>query len=160
MDLGDCPKLHDLALRADYEIASKSKDYYYDVEAMEHLQAFIADCDIRTERSKRRIAERQEELAQEVGSKANVIQELAEEIGKKTAQAEALGEAGEVEESMKLMEDIEKLKNDKARAENEYRNSIPSSTYQQQKLRVCEVCSAYLGMIFSSEILEVNDLDD
>lgn len=32
MDLGDCPKVHDLALRADYEKASKSKDYYYDID--------------------------------------------------------------------------------------------------------------------------------
>ena len=28
----------------------------------------------------------------------------------------------------------------------EYRNSMPASSYQQQKLRVCEVCSAYLGI--------------
>lgn len=32
MDLGECPKVHDLALRADYENAAKSKDYYYDVD--------------------------------------------------------------------------------------------------------------------------------
>lgn len=32
MDLGQCPKLHDLALRPDFEKASKTKDYYYDVE--------------------------------------------------------------------------------------------------------------------------------
>lgn len=32
MDLGDCPKIHDLALRADYELASKDKDFYYDIE--------------------------------------------------------------------------------------------------------------------------------
>lgn len=32
MDLGECPKVHDLALRADYEAAQKKKDYYYDVE--------------------------------------------------------------------------------------------------------------------------------
>ncbi|PRD19676.1 UNVERIFIED_CONTAM: RNA-binding protein Luc7-like 1 [Trichonephila clavipes] len=32
MDLGECPKLHDLALRADYENAKKTKDYYYDVD--------------------------------------------------------------------------------------------------------------------------------
>lgn len=27
-----------------------------------------------------------------------------------------------------------------------YRNSMPASSFQQQKLRVCEVCSAYLGL--------------
>lgn len=32
MDLGECPKVHDLAFRADFELASKTKDYYYDVE--------------------------------------------------------------------------------------------------------------------------------
>lgn len=32
MDLGECPKVHDLALRADYEKAAKHKDYYYDID--------------------------------------------------------------------------------------------------------------------------------
>ena len=32
MDLGDCQKHHDLALRADFELASKKKDYYYDID--------------------------------------------------------------------------------------------------------------------------------
>lgn len=32
MDLGECPKIHDLALRADYEQASKKRDYYYDID--------------------------------------------------------------------------------------------------------------------------------
>ena len=113
---------------------------------MEHLQAFIADCDRRTEAAKRRLAETQEELTAEVQTKANAVHELAEEIGKKLAKAEALGEAGQVEESMQLMGEIEELRQKKARAEHEYRSSIPASSYQQQKLRVCEVCSAYLGI--------------
>jgi hypothetical protein len=32
MDLGECPKLHDVALKADYEKASQSKDYFYDLD--------------------------------------------------------------------------------------------------------------------------------
>lgn len=35
MDLGECPKLHDLALRADYENAAKHKDHYYDIEVID-----------------------------------------------------------------------------------------------------------------------------
>ena len=42
-----------------------------------------------------------------------------------------------------LEEDVRKKK---VSAELEYRNSMPASSYQQQKLRVCEVCSAYLGI--------------
>ena len=32
MDLGDCGKIHDIALRADYEKALKTQDYFYDVD--------------------------------------------------------------------------------------------------------------------------------
>lgn len=113
---------------------------------MEHLQAFIADCDRRTTAAKKRLAETQEELTAEVAVKANVVHTFAEEIGKKLAKAESLGEAGQVEESMQLMGEIDELRAKKVQAEQEYRASMPASSYQQQKLRVCEVCSAYLGI--------------
>ena len=32
MDLGECPNIHELALRADFERATKEKDYFYDVD--------------------------------------------------------------------------------------------------------------------------------
>ena len=37
MDLGECPKIHDLALKADYEMASVNKDYYYDIDVSTYL---------------------------------------------------------------------------------------------------------------------------
>ena len=40
MDLGECPKVHDLALRADYEAAAKDKDYFYDVDVSIYLFVF------------------------------------------------------------------------------------------------------------------------
>ncbi|KAI4457181.1 rna-binding protein luc7-related [Holotrichia oblita] len=138
MDLGECPKIHDLALRADFEKAQSTKDYFYDLDAMEHLQAFISDCDRRTESAKQRLAETQEELSAEVAVKANSVHELAEQIGQKLAKAEQLGEEGFVDESMKLMEEVDELRKKKLEAEQEYRNSMPASSYQQQKLRVCE----------------------
>ncbi|CAJ0926771.1 unnamed protein product [Ranitomeya imitator] len=42
--------------------------------------------------------------------------------------------------------EMERVKARKREAEDEYRNSMPASSFQQQKLRVCEVCSAYLGL--------------
>ena len=146
MDLGECPKIHELALRADYQQARNNKDYFYDVEATEHLNAFIQDCDRRTELAKKRLAETQEELSAEVSSKAERVHELSETIGKKLAQAEQAGAEGKVEESMKFMEEVEDIRKKKVSAELEYRNSMPASSYQQQKLRVCEICSAYLGI--------------
>ncbi|GFT31307.1 putative RNA-binding protein Luc7-like 2 [Trichonephila clavipes] len=114
--------------------------------AMDHLQNFINECDRRTEQAKRRLAETQEELSAEVAAKLQRVHELAEQIGKQLALAEKLGAEGNVEESMKTLEEVEKFKMQKVLAEQEYRNSMPASSYQQQKLRVCEVCSAYLGI--------------
>uniref|UniRef100_A0A8C9RSP0 LUC7 like 2, pre-mRNA splicing factor n=3 Tax=Scleropages formosus TaxID=113540 RepID=A0A8C9RSP0_SCLFO len=146
MDLGECMKIHDLALRADYEIASKQKEYFFELDATEHLQSFIADCDRRTELAKKRLAETQEEISSEVAAKAERVHELNEEIGKLLAKAEQLGVEGNVEEAQQLLEKVEKTRALKREAEDIYRNSMPASSFQQQKLRVCEVCSAYLGL--------------
>lgn len=75
-------------------------------QATEHLEAFIADCDRRTTAAKQRLAETQEELSAEVTEKANAVHELAEQIGQKLARAEALGEEGMVEDSVKLMGEV------------------------------------------------------
>merc|ERR1712173_561644 len=88
----------------------------------------------------------QEALSDGVTGKANSVHDLAETIGQKLAAAEKLGAEGNVEESIKLMEEVENMRKNKAEAEQDYRNSMPASSYQQQKLRVCEVCSAYLGI--------------
>uniref|UniRef100_S4RI13 Zgc:158803 n=1 Tax=Petromyzon marinus TaxID=7757 RepID=S4RI13_PETMA len=239
MDLGDCPKTHDLALRADYEIASKKKDYFFEVDAMKHLQSFIADCDRRTEVAKKRLAETQEEISAEVSAKlvvysngvvslrrypcktcikefrtlpragfsresyismrlfsvkegkrydcagtrltsllvmtsisvyvgllfhklisipppspvqAENVHAINEEIGKLLAKAEALGAAGNVEESQNVMDEVEKVRQRKRDAEH-WHSRMPTGTtalshipFTAQKLRVCEVCSAYLGL--------------
>uniref|UniRef100_A0A8C1NJM7 Zgc:158803 n=1 Tax=Cyprinus carpio TaxID=7962 RepID=A0A8C1NJM7_CYPCA len=146
MDLGECVKIHDLALRADYEIASKQQEYFFELDATEHLQSFIADCDRRTELAKKRLAETQEEISAEVAAKAERVHELNEEIGKLLARAEQLGGEGNVEEAQQVLEKVEKTRTLKKEAEDIYRNSMPASSFQQQKLRVCEVCSAYLGL--------------
>ena len=42
MDIGECAAIHDLALRADYEQASESKDYGYQVDVLIHrLNSFV-----------------------------------------------------------------------------------------------------------------------
>lgn len=146
MDLGECTKIHDLALRADYEIASNDRDLFFELDAVDHLESFIADCDRRTELAKKRLAETQEEISAEVAAKAEKVHELNEEIGKLLAKAEQLGAEGNVDEAQKVLQEVEKVRTKKKDAEEEYRNSMPASSFQQQKLRVCEVCSAYLGL--------------
>lgn len=108
---------------------------------MEHLESFLGDCDIRVEQAKRRLKETQEELSDEQAAKvlflwlkfinltakqvilwtklfqANKIHDIGELIGTKLAKAEQLGEQGDVEESLKLMAEVEDLKKQKISAE-------------------------------------------
>lgn len=41
MDLGECPQIHDLALRADFEAAQKKKDHFYDIDVSINPIAFL-----------------------------------------------------------------------------------------------------------------------
>jgi len=85
-------------------------------------------------------------LGEEAARKMNSIHELGEQIGTKLAKAEEMGAQGLVDDSIKLLEEVEQSRRKKQEAEHEFRSTMPASTYQQQKLRVCEVCSAYLGI--------------
>ncbi|XP_069783203.1 putative RNA-binding protein Luc7-like 1 [Narcine bancroftii] len=71
---------------------------------------------------------------------------LNEDIGKLLARAEVLGSNGIVSESQRVLEEVERLTQLKRESEQEYRNNIPTCSLQQQKLRVCDVCGAYLGL--------------
>lgn len=51
-----------------------------------------------------------------------------------------------MDESLALMVEVEEIKNQKKTLEDEYHGSIPRHAVQQQKLRACEVCGAFLSM--------------
>lgn len=145
-DIGMCRKTHDLALKADFEMASKSKNYYYEFDAFEHLTRFISETDQKIEISKKKLAEQQAEISAEVKEKEDAVKAIDDKIEEMLAEAEKLGSEGEVEKAKEALDEVEKVKIEKVQAEETYRNSMPASTYQQQKLRVCDVCSAYLGL--------------
>lgn len=42
MDLGECTKIHDLALRADYEIASKERDLFFELDVSMGMLCFVS----------------------------------------------------------------------------------------------------------------------
>lgn len=146
LELGECSKMHQLSLRPDYEAAQRKEDHFYDVEACTQLAAFIGEWDRKIEGFKRKLCSNQEALSEEVTGKVNKVQELSEKIQFKLEEAEKMGTEGMVEESMRIMEEVETLQAEKSLAEQDYNSSLPDLNIQQQKLRVCEVCSAYLGI--------------
>ncbi|XP_031549224.1 putative RNA-binding protein Luc7-like 2 isoform X2 [Actinia tenebrosa] len=144
MDLGTCQKIHNPALKADFVEASKKRDYGYDIDQMEYLKSFINDCDRKIQIAKKRLEDTQDEW--DDSEEARAVHDFAEQIGKKLAKAEELGAEGNVEDSMALMKEVDELKIQKRQAEEIYRSKLPPTSIQQQKLRVCEVCAAYLSL--------------
>lgn len=147
LELGECQKVHDPALRADYILANKAEDYMYEISALERLQSFVNEADKKTEYLKRKLAETQEELTVEETNKLNRVHDLTEKLGKKLAQVDKAEADGDLEAKQKLIDESEKIKKERSLAEAEYRKvSRPASSHQQQNLRVCDICSAYLGI--------------
>ncbi|RDD36553.1 putative RNA-binding protein Luc7-like 2 [Trichoplax sp. H2] len=174
MDIGECSKVHSLALRADYEKAAVSGNYEFEVDALEQLLYFIKDCDRKIQIAKRRLAETQTDLASNVKEckltvrlipkchavsyyfyglnvslicmKPQSLIKLEGEINEKLKTVESLGAEGKIEESMAVLAEIEIIKQDARKEEEAWLSTLPSSAMQQQKLRVCEVCAAYLGL--------------
>ncbi|GFS87706.1 putative RNA-binding protein Luc7-like 1, partial [Nephila pilipes] len=114
--------------------------------ALQQLKNFVAESERRTQFAKVRLAETQEILSAEESTRLQKIRQIEEKITEVMTQAEQLGATGDVDGFLKLMETVEELKKDKKTAEEEYRSSTPASISQQQKLRVCEVCTSYLGV--------------
>jgi hypothetical protein len=59
----------------------KKETYFYELDAMDHLKSFTADCDQKTELVKKRLAET-EKISTEVSAKAEKVHELNGKIGK------------------------------------------------------------------------------
>lgn len=146
-DMGSCNKVHDLALKADYEKALlKNTDYNFEYDALAAIEKFVAESDRRKEIAKVRLKESQEELGEEAAKKMTKIDEAEEDVAKKLLQVEKYGEEGDADNSLKCLEEVEELRQKKAELEQAFNSSMPASAYQQQKLRVCDICSAHLGI--------------
>lgn len=70
------------------------------------------------------------------------------------AEVETLGSNGKVEESMEELAKAEALKTEKQDKERELQNLIETSGASgHQKLRVCDICGAYLSILDSDRRL-------
>jgi len=87
----------------------------------------------------------------------NLMREIAEielAIQGGTEKIETLGEQGKVDESMREMAAIEALKSEKSDKERELQQLTDTSGASgHQKLRVCDVCGAYLSVLDSDRRL-------
>lgn len=114
---------------------------------------FITDMDRKIAANRRRLDQTPEEM-----ERSNAIMRDINEIGEAITAAEnemeKLGEQGQVEESLKELAKVDALKAERSEKEKEFQvlqeNSGASG---HQKLRVCDVCGAYLSILDSDRRL-------
>ncbi|KAF8350568.1 hypothetical protein F5887DRAFT_939880 [Amanita rubescens] len=158
MDLGACPKSHTERLKTDFLAAREATPsdpifHRFQMEYEANIFAFVDECDRRIRAAHRRLEKTPEENAKTT----NLMREIAEielAIQGGTEKVETLGEQGKVEESMREMAAIEALKSEKADKERELQQLTDTSGASgHQKLRVCDVCGAYLSVLDSDRRL-------
>ncbi|TPX31521.1 hypothetical protein SmJEL517_g05133 [Synchytrium microbalum] len=149
-DLGPCEKVHGEKLKLAFETdkaAGTAPDY--EREWFATLDAFVADNDRKIVSSNRRLDKTPEDPRG-----ANLMKEIADltdEVNILVEQAHKLGEGGSVDEAWGVFANVEKLmtiRGDRIKELQDVQKSIEHG--QQQKLRVCHVCAAYLS-IFDSD---------
>jgi len=144
MDLGICDQVHSSPLRQEYEECRKRKDYGYERLLEKTLEQYIFDCDRKIEKARRRL-ENQE--TDQIGDTA------ASQITELLTKAETLGEEGRVDEAKELLNKVEQLKQQKPPEQIVIPIIGDITTTQQQKLRVCDICGAYLSVYDSDRRL-------
>lgn len=64
-EMGDCEKIHSIALKNEYERAQQRRDYHFEEEVLEYLQSFIKENERKIEINKKRIENVEEDTVQE-----------------------------------------------------------------------------------------------
>ncbi|KAJ1032992.1 hypothetical protein NDA16_000271 [Ustilago loliicola] len=155
VDLGPCPKSHTPKYKDEYRKALASGERFPDFER-EHennILSFINDIDRKIAANKRRLEQTPEELAK-FANMNREISEIETALAAVMAEVEALGEQGQIEESLAELAKADALKEEKAQKEKELHNAQENSGASgHQKLRVCDVCGAYLSILDSDRRL-------
>ncbi|SIO73438.1 LUC7 N_terminus [Babesia microti strain RI] len=139
--LGPCSKIHAEELRAEYEKVKLTKNYGYEEEALAFISPMIHDCDRKITKAKMRVSSEEDPTKNPLD--VLVMEELRAidvHIQQKMLKAEELGLQGLVDDSLRVMEEIERLKHLKVKTLD--RNG--DSNYAQ-KLKPCEICGALLS---------------
>ncbi|CAO1619427.1 unnamed protein product [Parajaminaea phylloscopi] len=155
VDLGPCPKSHTARLKDEFKATVTKGDKYpqFEAEYEDNIRIFMADIDRKIAANKRRIDQTPEETAK-FTNLMHDISEIETAMNAAMAEVERLGEQGEVEASLQELAKAEALKQEKADRERDLQIlSDSAGASGHQKLRVCDVCGAYLSILDSDRRL-------
>lgn len=160
-DLGPCPLEHDERLKKAYQEASKTHDFGYDRDLERTLERLLADAERKIAKGRERVVEEDPGVSGfipriDVDSAPELL-DITHDMADKTIEQEEATDRGDFEKAAQLAEDVEELRRRKyelqarlllSKATDEDRKS---SSTNKQRLRVCDVCGAFLSLHDSEE---------
>jgi len=148
-DLGPCPKIHNEALKDEYEHADEQqkRKWGFDFDYLRDMQRYIDDCNRRIDQAQRRLEKTPDEIRQ-TNALLKQINELSRSIENALMEVQVLGELGSVNTAVTEYFKVRQLRATKEDRERELKAlSDTSGPSGHQKLQVCDVCGAYLSRL-------------
>ncbi|TQD98523.1 hypothetical protein C1H46_015771 [Malus baccata] len=141
-----CP--HDLFVNTRSDLESPRHDAYvpkFEAELAHFCEKLVMDLDRRVKRGRERLAQEVEPAPAPPLSaeKSEQLSVLEEKIKNLLEQAEALGEAGKVDEAEALMRKVDMLNSEKT-ALAQPQNDKVLMLAQEKKMALCEICGSFL----------------
>jgi len=151
-DLGPCKKIHDEAIRKEYQTSTDVFKLGYEELFFDFMQDCIIEVERRIKRNKQRLDQNKDEetvVNPETAETANRLSVLSIEITNVLLEIESLGEKGEVAMAMTKTAEVDKLKEERERIRLASKASQDPTTnsytgLQEKQMEVCEICGSFL----------------
>ncbi|KAF7457047.1 Luc7-related protein [Cryptosporidium felis] len=138
--MGPCKNIHSEVLREKYfaEREKKWSSYKYERDSLRVFQGMVDDCNKKIERNRVRA-----ELSGRSKLEDENIRALDIEIKEIMKEIDDLGASGDIDGSLKRMEDLTRLNQQKMKI-SATKEDVENGMYRQ-KLHPCEICAAFLS---------------
>jgi len=143
-DLGACPKVHDEALKKEYEKSNRRGSMGYEETFYRFLQGIMSDVERRIRRGHERLAlnaKKEQDMKAAKGDDEKISM-ITDHISQLLNEIESLGSEGKVEEAQGVMKLVDQLKEEKESLVQMSKLNPMSS--QEKQMEVCETCGAFL----------------
>ena len=153
-NIGECHYRHDQQFKISFE-SDPNREYYqikYEESLISFLESITSELDMKIKRCLERIELPPPE--QVLNKDAQIeIENLNKEITEKIKEAEHLGEMGLIDQSEKLMKEIEQIKIQRNLLTNTKEHA---AIYKDRQMKVCEICGALQSAIDNEKRIQTH----
>ena len=153
-NIGECHYRHDQQFKISFESDPNKENYQikYEEDLISFLESITSELDIKIKRCLERIEMPPPE--QVLNKDAQIeLENLDKEITEKISEAEHLGEMGLIEQSEKLMKEIEQIKIQRNLLTNTKEHV---AIYKDRQMKVCEICGALQSAIDNEKRIQTH----